>query len=94
MYGRFDVRTAMSEQPESNPPPAASRSEKAASQPQSRIPLYETPLAFRMKPLSEKELEELRGSQRILKKCATRTPEELRIANKAWFDLGPGEATQ
>jgi hypothetical protein len=36
--------------------------------------------------------EEMDGLRREIDKRGIRTPEELKIANDAWFNCGPGEA--
>jgi hypothetical protein len=79
------------ELPKDLKPPEAGK--PATFAPGGCIPVYETPPAFRLKPFSKEQSAKLRKSQRVLEKRARRTPEELRIANEAWFDRGPGEAT-
>jgi hypothetical protein len=70
-----------------NLPPEAAKPEIA---PTSHVPIYKPRWKINLDEKAKKELDE---SQRRLEKRAQRTPEELKIANDAWFHCGPGEAT-
>jgi hypothetical protein len=79
----------MGEQPSFKPLPTERKSEKPTSAPPSRLRVDKSPFPSLQISMTKAEREKM---ERELEKHR-RTPEQLGIANDAWFDCGPGEVT-
>ena len=84
--GRF---VDMGEQRSFKPLLTARDSKKPASAPPSRLRVDKSPFPPLQISMTNAERAEM---ERELEKHR-RTPEQLKIANDAWFDCGPGQAT-
>ena len=86
------VRDAMNEQEsqeKATPLELSPEAAKPSTPPASGLRVDKSPFPPFVCIMSKEEREEL-GREREKHR---RTPEELKIANDAWFDCGPGEAT-